>query len=221
MTLKLYLQQRGLARTHKGGVGSYLLFVMVLSFLQQHKVSYSKTLQSKTGLGHLLYDFFQLYGVDFCYEQTAISVNGNGSYFPKKSRSWYYPERPWELAVESPLDTSFDLGKSSYNIRVVRSCFRQSWMDLAELHRSWRVPSNHKPILQSIIFPGDPLFLRTKVSMSPCMAIAAVRPIPQLSKEVVDSIEKSMGCSREGRRSSRPETRKIKRRADEMEGVTY
>jgi len=205
MALKLYLQQRRLGRTHKGGVGSYLLFVMVLSFLQQHKVSYCKSLQANTGLGHLLYDFFQLYGVDFCYEQTAISVKANGSYFPKQLRSWYYSDRPWELAVESPLDAGFDLGKSSYNIRIIRNCFRQSWMDLAELHRSWQQTSSPaRPILRSVIFSGDPLFWRLKNTngetggagddeqQQKSLSISAVRPIPQLNPEIIASVEKSL-----------------------------
>lgn len=79
--LKLYLQQRGLNETYRGGVGSYLLFVLVLSFLQQMK---SDALQRR-GLGHLLYDFFQLYGRDFNFDTTGISVRNGGSYFRKVS----------------------------------------------------------------------------------------------------------------------------------------
>lgn len=77
--------QRSLNETYKGGVGSYLLFVMCLSFLQQHRVCSSPSLMGAVGMGHLVFDFLQLYGRDFNFDTTAVSVRNGGSYFPKVS----------------------------------------------------------------------------------------------------------------------------------------
>lgn len=166
MLLKLYLQQRNLNETFRGGVGSYLLFCLVLSFLQQHRLCHSEAFRDRANLGHLLFDFFQLYGRDFNYESTGISVNGGGCYFMKTRYDWFNRERPWLLSMESPLATELDIGKSSYEIRTVRNAFRQSFLNLAELHRMWT--SGHFPREKSlltgasIIFPSDPL-LRNRV----------------------------------------------------------
>ena len=124
LVLKFFLSQRGLNETFTGGVGSYMLQLMVVSFLQQrHRTDRATGLVSPQNLGSLLLEFFELYGRDLNYTTTAISVRHHGKYFPKRSRNWLYPARPNLLAIENPDDEKFDVGKNSYNVGRVRRAF--------------------------------------------------------------------------------------------------
>ncbi len=57
--LKCFLQQRKLSETFTGGVGSYLLSVMVLIFLKVHYLTQNEDGWKGLGLGHLMYEFFR------------------------------------------------------------------------------------------------------------------------------------------------------------------
>ena len=89
--LKFFLAQRGLNETFTGGVGSFLLQLMVVSFLQQrYRTDRATGFASAPNLGALLLELLELYGRDFNYAVTGISVRRNGAYFPKRERGWQY-----------------------------------------------------------------------------------------------------------------------------------
>ena len=124
LVLKFFLSQRGLNETFTGGVGSYMLQLMVVSFLQQrHRTDRATGLVSPQNLGSLLLEFFELYGRDLNPTITGISVRRHGAYFPKRSRNWFNPARPNLLAIENPDDDKLDVGKNSYNYHRVRRAF--------------------------------------------------------------------------------------------------
>ena len=95
--LKTFLSQRKLNDTYTGGVGSFVLSIMIVSFLQhRQKILAFQQISSATwNLGSLLIDFFHLYGVTFNYEDVGISISNGGSYFQKRSRrgDWWNPQR--------------------------------------------------------------------------------------------------------------------------------
>jgi len=139
--LKFFLAQRGLNETFTGGVGSFLLQLMVVSFLQQrYRTDRATGFASAPNLGALLLELLELYGRDFNYAVTGISVRRNGAYFPKRERGWQYPSRPNLIAVENPDDTSFDVGKNSYNIGRVKRAFEHAHQRLvvAAAADDWR-----------------------------------------------------------------------------------
>eukprot|EP00591_Stephanopyxis_turris_P014831 CAMPEP_0195539840 /NCGR_PEP_ID=MMETSP0794_2-20130614/50267_1 /TAXON_ID=515487 /ORGANISM="Stephanopyxis turris, Strain CCMP 815" /LENGTH=201 /DNA_ID=CAMNT_0040673895 /DNA_START=172 /DNA_END=777 /DNA_ORIENTATION=+ len=78
-------------------------------------------------LGSLLLEFFELYGTDFNYITTGISVRNGGSYFPKGSKEkrdiFWQPSRPFSLALENPIDFSLDVGKGSYRMKLIQYSF--------------------------------------------------------------------------------------------------
>ncbi len=45
-------------------------------------------------------------------------MSGDGSFITKEEKDWYDETKEHYLCVENPLDTSLDIGKSSYNIKV-------------------------------------------------------------------------------------------------------
>jgi len=91
-------------------------------------------------LGALLLEFLELYGRDFNYQTTGISVRQNGAYFPKHSRGWGRPDRPWLLAIENPDDVSHDVGRNSYAVNRVRQAFDHAHrrITLAAASGDWR-----------------------------------------------------------------------------------
>jgi len=95
--LKTFLSQRKLNDTYTGGIGSFVLSVMIVSFLQhRQKILAFQQLSSATwNLGSLLIEFFHLYGVKFNYAEVGISIRSGGSYFRKRSRQgdWWNPQR--------------------------------------------------------------------------------------------------------------------------------
>ena len=65
-----------------GGLSSYCLILMVVSFLQLH--ARHDVGEDDANLGVLLLEFFELYGKSFDYQSLAIRVTGSGSYVPKE-----------------------------------------------------------------------------------------------------------------------------------------
>jgi predicted nucleotidyltransferase len=86
LVLKTFLTQRKFNDTYTGGIGSFLLSCMILSFLQhKQKTSFFSDFYPSWNLGTLLLEFLQLYGITFNYFMTGVSVQEDGCYFPKFS----------------------------------------------------------------------------------------------------------------------------------------
>ena len=79
--LKQFLYERNLHEVYYGGISSYSLILLLVSFLQLHPRR--DATGSNPNLGVLLIEFFELYGRNFNYMKTAISVLNRGSYIPK------------------------------------------------------------------------------------------------------------------------------------------
>lgn len=254
LVLKYFLIQRGLNETYSGGIGSFLLVLMVThvvqiagveadaaaraaASLQQHasSPSHASAASASSGapgstaaasaavvshnglnLGFLLLSFFELYGFNLNYMTTGISlrgcsgpsssgatalttaapgsgrgagaggrkqlpqkkrprrrstnstdsssssdsdssdddsnngsadgvggtsaapsVGGGGCYYSKSGRGWRDPNRPHLLSMESPVDSSIDVGKNSWAIQRVRRAFAHAHTMLARAVRSW------------------------------------------------------------------------------------
>lgn len=76
--------QRKLNETYTGGIGSFLLSAMIVSFLQmKEKVAVYTDTQLNYNLGCLLMEFLHHYGVSFNYFTAAIALTEGGRFFPK------------------------------------------------------------------------------------------------------------------------------------------
>lgn len=130
--LKQFLYQRQLNEVFTGGISSYSLILMTISFLQLHSREDAHSDQSN--LGVLLIEFFELYGRFFNYLKVGIRINNGGSYVPKteiqeQMESGY---RPSVLCIEDPLNPQNDIGKSSYGAMNVRKAFEYAFLKLNE-----------------------------------------------------------------------------------------
>lgn len=157
LVLKYFLAQRGLNETFSGGIGSFLVQLMVVSFLQHYRRNLGAEHDDPkyNNLGRLLVGFFTLYGRDLNYNDVGLSVRDGGSYFRKEDRQWYDDNRPFLISVENPNEPSLDIGKNSYEIRTVKRSFDYARQVLTnEIHRRGQFQPLAGTILGAII-PAD------------------------------------------------------------------
>lgn len=99
LVIRQIVVQHDLGEVYHGGLGSYSLLLMLVSFFQVASVSQiqkhrrSDARSHKANLAILLLEFFELYGIHFRYETTAIKVRGSGAYVPKQSVIYSQPKR--------------------------------------------------------------------------------------------------------------------------------
>lgn len=124
--LKYFLKARALHEPYSGGVGSFMLQMMIVAFLQhRERESVTSGKQGQYNLGCLLIEFLEMYGDRFNYCTTGISVRHDGAFFAKGTRKDHFliPSRPFSLAIENPLEPESDVGKASFRIQTVQRAF--------------------------------------------------------------------------------------------------
>ncbi|TRY90875.1 hypothetical protein DNTS_021951 [Danionella cerebrum] len=130
LVLKQFLLQRELNEVFTGGIGSYSLFLMAVSFLQMH--FREDVCSSNPNLGVLLIEFFELYGRNFNYLKTGIRIKDGGSYVAKDEvqKGMLDGYRPSMLYIEDPLQPGNDVGRSSYGAMQVKEAFDYAYVIL-------------------------------------------------------------------------------------------
>ncbi|KAJ1455249.1 hypothetical protein M885DRAFT_483838 [Pelagophyceae sp. CCMP2097] len=218
MVLKYFLNQRELNETYSGGMGSYMTQLLVVSFLQMRlRTDHATNFPSVPNLGALLLEFFELYSRDFNFVTTGICVRGDGSYFPKQGRGWFYQNRPMLLAIENPDDAKFDVGKNSFAINRIKRAFEQAHLHLtvALTARDWDKSS----LLASIIYPDDPALAGRTLNAE------VGKPARKRAKhEAPPSAKKAQSpASEEPKKKTKKKKNKRKRKSDdeddEIEGL--
>lgn len=129
LVLKQFLLQRDLNEVFIGGISSYSLILMCISFLQLHP---RQNFTESSNLGILLLEFLELYGRKFNYMKTGISIKNGGRYMPKEElqREMVDGHRPSLLCIEDPLTPGNDIGRSSYGALQVKQAFEYAYIVL-------------------------------------------------------------------------------------------
>lgn len=104
MVLKQFLQQRALSEVFTGGLGSYSVTLLVLSFLQLHPKLQRGEMAAEQNLGVLLMELLELYGKNFGYDYCTIVVRGRGRYINKMDAKLYDERKPFLLSIQDPHD---------------------------------------------------------------------------------------------------------------------
>lgn len=192
--LKMYLLQRGLNEPFTGGLGSFALILMLVSFFQHKAGSYSShTMDSSNeadNLGILLLEFFKLYGKKFNYFTTAISTIGNGSYFRKpESTSSRHSDNPQSHVpfIVDPVDPANNVTRSATQMDLIRSEFAESYRVLKRLFRKEHSQQHiRRKIYKSVLLIFDKTVLRSKASLRKHIYLTrqaeSVPPKPQKRK---------------------------------------
>ncbi|KAG1940159.1 terminal nucleotidyltransferase 4A-like isoform X1 [Pimephales promelas] len=129
--LKQFLLQRDLNEVFTGGISSYSLILMAISFLQLHPRIDCRA--SNINLGILLIEFFELYGRHFNYLKTGIRVKDGGAYLAKEEimKVMENTYRPSMLCIEDPNLPGNDVGRRSYGAMQVKEVFNYAYLILS------------------------------------------------------------------------------------------
>ncbi|MGK3735835.1 MAG: non-canonical poly(A) RNA polymerase PAPD5/7 [Bacillariaceae sp.] len=165
--LKQFLASRGLNQPYSGGVGSFLLQMMILAFLQhRERDAFNNRRPSIYNLGALLVEFFEFYSTDFNFILTGISVRFDGFFFPKgasdRKKNFWQPQRPFSVAMENPLDPTFDVGSASFRIDLVQRSFDVAFKVLLCHVSEPLIPTTS--ILATILTPSEEMWERSRPS---------------------------------------------------------
>ena len=150
LIIKQFLSQRDLNEVFTGGVSSYGIVLMVLSFLQMHPRGEGNN--PNVNLGVLLLEFFELYGFHMNYFKIGIRLrdernNMVGSYFRRTGPQ----QRAFALPIIDPNTTSHEVND------VMKGCYNLFQVQLAFKHAHQRIVSDlqnkyhSENILSSII----------------------------------------------------------------------
>ncbi|GAA6043310.1 hypothetical protein JCM8097_001178 [Rhodosporidiobolus ruineniae] len=120
LLVKAFLAQRGMNEVFTGGLGSYSIICLVISFLQLHPRIQSSTLNPNRNLGLLFVEFLELYGKHFNYDEAGITLRGRGGYYNKHDKGWFRHQQPYLLSIEDPNDPQNDVSGGSHAIIRVR-----------------------------------------------------------------------------------------------------
>lgn len=156
--LKYFMVARGLNEPYTGGCGSFMIQMMIISFLQhRERKAFNERRENTMNLGAILLEFFEFYSMDFNYLTTGISVRSDGFFFMKGAKGrrdhFYQPSRPFSLAIENPLDITQDVGRSSFRMQLISKSFEIAMRVLLS-HTAEPVVETES-ILASIIPPTD------------------------------------------------------------------
>jgi non-canonical poly(A) RNA polymerase PAPD5/7 len=101
--LKSFLKARGLGETFYGGMTSFTLTILAISYFQYIE---KETKNADLLLSEHLLNFFNLFGYKFNYNELGISILKGGNFFQKLEKNWGCdydnPNKPLSIAIENP-----------------------------------------------------------------------------------------------------------------------
>lgn len=127
LILKLCLRQRKFNSSYTGGIGSFLLFCMLLHFIRDHKMRLVNefgpwALQNLT-LSHLLLQFLYYYGVGFNYADLEIDV----------CKKPYVRQKQFKnnaFSLISPQDPTQNIGNACFKFYEIFKMFKNRYFYL-------------------------------------------------------------------------------------------
>jgi DNA polymerase sigma len=105
LVAKAFLSQRSMNEVFSGGLGSYGIVCLAVSFLQMHPKIRRGEIDPSRNMGVLVMEFFEFYGLYFNYHEVGISLRDGGTYYSKAERGWMDYKQSL-LSIEDPADTS-------------------------------------------------------------------------------------------------------------------
>lgn len=147
--VKLFLNQRKFSNTFTGGIGSFLLFCLVLTFLREFKDDFvfkKKDVQklNNVSLSEYLMKFFQFY-MNFDFNRKEIVVEGGGKIRTKNSNENGF-------VLYSPINGA-NIGGQAFRIREIFGTFKNRYNFVT--NHSFK---NKESILKYLINPSEKNF---------------------------------------------------------------
>ncbi|MGH0181417.1 UNVERIFIED_CONTAM: hypothetical protein FKN15_007097 [Acipenser sinensis] len=176
--LKQFLLQRDLNEVFTGGISSYSLILMAISFLQLHPRIDARG--PNVNLGILLIEFFELYGRHFNYLKTGIRVKNGGAYVAKEEimKVMTNGYRPSMLCIEDPFLPGNDVGRSSYGAMQVKQVFDYAYIVLGHAVSPLARSYPNKDSERRVCIEGAPPFNAVLHMPRPAAPPASHCPLP-------------------------------------------
>lgn len=131
IVLKVLLSVHNLNKTYEGGINSFGLILLVISYLQQHKnmkVQTSEEAKEKSLLSDHLINFFKLYGIDFNYKKLGISVRKDGFYYKRDDKGFDNGSHARSfLSLENPMNNDLNVATAAHQYHVIKNLFRKCY----------------------------------------------------------------------------------------------
>ncbi|KAK3848462.1 MAG: hypothetical protein J3R72DRAFT_415809 [Linnemannia gamsii] len=129
MLIKQFLKSKPAwyCEVHQGGLGSFSVTLLVMSFLQMHPLIQARMIDPMENLGVLVIEFFELYGLCFNYNAVSISVTQGGSYISKDGAM--VPKQPLMLSLVNPI-AGQNVAKGTRNMPLIQTAFAAAYSDL-------------------------------------------------------------------------------------------
>ncbi|KAL9607985.1 MAG: hypothetical protein Q9167_007157, partial [Letrouitia subvulpina] len=150
--LSTFLEQRSFKATFRGGLGSYVIFILIVNALKQIHGGYARDDVAK----HLLYilDFYatsDLYKYGFVVDpprifpkdQKALSAEEKMMLPTDPVMSSFYkmqplnPRQPYLLCLQNPANPAEDVGTKAYSIKHIQKTFAKARNALLKDLESW------------------------------------------------------------------------------------
>ena len=119
LVMKAFLKIRRLNETYYGGIGSFLLQLMVLAYLQYYYKEREYYIGGES-LTEYLIGFLEFYSTKFNYAKLTIVVEGYGGFIDKE-----LVKSHGAFSLLNPLNPLIDLGKSVYNAEAIFKLFKE------------------------------------------------------------------------------------------------
>lgn len=129
--IKQFLAQRGLNEVYCGGLGSFAVTCMVVSFLHTHPAVASGRVDPIQNLGNMLLEFLDLYGNRLNADEVGLRIDSaaHACYFPKHTDLPAPPSRRGGgrlLCIQDPNLCDNDISRSSFLISLIQQCFSEA-----------------------------------------------------------------------------------------------
>jgi non-canonical poly(A) RNA polymerase PAPD5/7 len=171
MFVKFFVFQARLDEPYHGGIGSNTLQNMSLFVIQAAAEG------RKLNLGHLLVNFFKLFGRDFNYVRAGIATRNGGRLFSKADIGRVKREAPVRLCIEDPQIPGKYLGENSSKCPEFKAKCRVAYENLMSEGR----PNEQSMLLRIITRPD--VLIRRKDELARHYATLAGKAIESFSLE--------------------------------------
>ncbi|OBZ68490.1 Poly(A) RNA polymerase cid14 [Grifola frondosa] len=129
LIVKSLLSKDRLNSASDGGLSSYAVTCLVISFLQVNPqnvpTKFIENPMESESLGRLLMDFLDYYGNTFPYSTSYISIT-EGKLLSKESKGWASTTHPENLCIQCPINPDNDVGRPTSKIGHIRTLFREA-----------------------------------------------------------------------------------------------
>ena len=121
LALKNILKKANLNDPYKGGMSSYALILMIVSFLQKQKKAGKDISLNDNNLGRLFYDFINFYGLQFDPSEYIIVTKSNDD--ENEGINFNGIQIGSDLVIIDPLNISNNVAKSCYQFCNIKMAF--------------------------------------------------------------------------------------------------